>query len=1326
MAIRENGMNEPALIALQRRLLSQIVEESQTRSLLERQLQDQLSDGQSQAERQWHEQLERIETEAAQARSAVENECKQRREEIEKRFRAEYAAADSEYRETMQAIAEEFETAREKIEQEFKETQWSINTLYEASRTAAENQYLEVERQFESSLQRITAMQQEGKSLLKQWRQQGAYARIHLVRHPLPPDEEVMAHLEGLVEEAEGTLAQLRGLFIPRFFKGLNLVWVFLMTAAALAVPVWLLTDGDPVLTAIVVGSATVLAGSGLAALLFFFARSQVYHLYQALRQTLFDAEQCRERYLELARSRREAQLLAVKHKRNTELHQASEKAREAREQITRRRIRDTAAAEARFPPLLAELKRRHAEDLAALEQSRKDRLQALEQRRQTDLATAQEAYHRAIEDCQRSWETRWQEMARRWQRTTEEVRQALDRVQQETQRLFPEWSDPVWPAWQPPDQAPEVFRLGRCRVDLKTIVGALPEDEALRHGLPETFDLPALVAFPHQASLLLRTQEAGRKTALRAMQAWMLRLLTVLPPGKVRFTIIDPVGLGENFASFMHLADYDEQLITSRIWTEPQHIEQRLADITAQMETIIQKYLRNQYRDIAEYNAQAGEVAEPFRFVVVADFPVNFTVDAARRLVSIASSGVRCGVHTIVLVDERQPMPVGFELSELEQAGVKLIWKDGRFVWQDADFQRFPLRLEEPADDTLTTRLLHRIGDQARRAKRVEVPFDFVAPPPEQYWTADSTSGLSVPLGRAGATKRQRLELGRGTAQHVLVAGKTGSGKSTLMHVLITNLALLYSPEEVELYLVDFKKGVEFKDYAAWELPHARVVAIESEREFGLSVLQKLDFELKRRADRFREVGAQDLAACRRADPSKPLPRILLIVDEFQEFFVEDDRIAQDAALLLDRLVRQGRAFGIHVLLGSQTLGGAYTLARSTIDQMAVRIALQCSEVDAHLILSEDNAAARLLSRPGEAIYNDANGLVEGNSPFQIVWISDEERERLLRKIQELDRRRGSSFRDQIVFEGNAPANVATNSILHKLLSAPNWPRGSRAFQAWLGDAIAIKDPTAAVFRPQSANNLMIVGQDDEAALGILTTAILSLAAQHPPEDWICEDDSVRDRTAPARFVVLDGTLPDSAHAGLFPRLAHLLPHPVQTATWRQSPALVAEVAAELARRLAEPDRDYSRWYLIVYGLQRFRDLRRDEDDFGFGRSSEDKPNTAEQFATILREGPGLGIHVLLWCDNLNNLTRTLSRQSLREFEMRILFQMSPGDSSNLIDTPLASKLGLHRALYYSEEQGRAEKFRPYAVPDDVWLHWAGTRLRGRAESTPNPPGRK
>src|SRR5207248_11757120 len=203
-----------------------------------------------------------------------------------------------------------------------------------------------------------------------------------------------------------------------------------------------------------------------------------------------------------------------------------------------------------------------------------------------------------------------------------------------------------------------------------------------------------------------------------------------------------------------------------------------------------------------------------------------------------------------------------------------------------------------------------------------------------------------------------------------------------------------------------------------------------------------------------------------RRQNGFARLPRILLVVDEFQEFFVEDARIAQDVALLLDRLVRQGRAFGIHVLLGSQTLGGAYSLARSTIDQMAVRIALQCSEADAQLILSKDNAAARLLTRPGEAIYNDANGRIEGNDIFQVVWLDERRREQVL---TDLDHRANGGSRPQIVFEGNTPAEIGNNAQLDRLLRADAAPPPTRAAVAWLGEAVAIKDPTAAVFRPQS-----------------------------------------------------------------------------------------------------------------------------------------------------------------------------------------------------------------------------------------------------------------
>ena len=791
-----------------------------------------------------------------------------------------------------------------------------------------------------------------------------------------------------------------------------------------------------------------------------------------------------------------------------------------------------------------------------------------------------------------------------------------------------------------------------------------------------------------------------------------MFRLLTSLPPGQVRFTIIDPIGIGRNFGAFMHLADFDGALVTNQVWTDARQIDERLADLSAHMELVTQKYLRNEYATLEEYNAVAEEVAEPYRVLVIADFPTRFDEKSAARLAAIAAGGIPCGVLILVAVDSSKPLPPDFAITDLRPYCERLTWDSTRLVWDDPEFGRYPLALDPPPPAEFATREIQRVGAAAKDAKRVEVPFEFIAPTDNAWWTRDSRGEIDVPLGKSGATKRQHLELGHGTSQHVLVAGRTGSGKSTLMHALIVNLALNYSPDEIDLYLIDFKKGVEFKVYATHELPHASVVAIESEREFGLSVLQRLDAELRLRADRFRDAGVQDINGYRNAPGTPPLPRILLVVDEFQEFFVEEDKLAQEAALWLDRLVRQGRAFGVHVLLGSQSLSGAMSLGRSTLGQMAVRIALQCSETDAHLILSETNVAPKMLSRPGEAIYNDANGAPEGNHFFQVVWLSDERREWYLEQLHEMARdRKPILARTPIVFEGDAPADLARNPLLRERLDAPAWTPSLRSAPGWLGDAVAIKDPTSALFRRLGGNHLLIVGQNDEAALGVVTSVLLSLAAQFPPAG----SATVR---AGARFFILDGTPEDHPQTGVLSRVAGVLPHGVEVGGWRDTGRILSELAAELQRR-QEASGDGPELFLVIHDLPRFRDLRRKEDDFSFSRRDDDA-GPADHLDLILREGAGLGVHLIAWCDSVNNLNRHFTHQLLREFEMRVLFQMSPSDSGHMLDTPLASKLGNHRALFHSEEQNRLEKFRPYGIPSEEWLRGIGEQLARR----PSPVG--
>ena len=400
-------------------------------------------------------------------------------------------------------------------------------------------------------------------------------------------------------------------------------------------------------------------------------------------------------------------------------------------------------------------------------------------------------------------------------------------------------------------------------------------------------------------------------------------------------------------------------------------------------------------------------------------------------------------------------------------------------------------------------------------------------------------------------------------------------------------------------------------------------MIAIESEREFGLSVLQRLDAELKRRGDLFRNLGVQDLAALS-ARPSRrrSLPRILLIVDEFQEFFVEDDKIAQDAALLLDRLVRQGRAFGMHVLLGSQTLGGAYSLARSTIGQMAVRIALQCSETDAHLILSEENSAARLLSRPGEAIYNDANGLVKATIRSRSSGSPTSGARSIWKGSPSWPRQHEPPFiPQQIVFEGNVPADMSRNRLLADLLSADDWsdePNRSRGL-ARRGDRDQGSDgrrlPPAerlqsAVDRPARRSGPRRDGHGAGQPGGAADSGRESIAqrsqARRPRRGSTCSSRSVR--------------LSDPAPT--LTELAKLLPHPVRIVGRRDVPEVIGEIAAEVERRHAAEQHDAPAIYLFIFDLARFRDLRRGED-YGYSFSSEPRPaNPGQQFVGCSARG--------------------------------------------------------------------------------------------------------
>ena len=918
-------------------------------------------------------------------------------------------------------------------------------------------------------------------------------------------------------------------------------------------------------------------------------------------------------------------------------------------------------------------------------------------------LRTESEAQIKELTDTHRSkigrleteFQGLWSAMEAEWKAIVEPIYKTIGEANKFAAKLFPPWEIPRWKDWEPPLEFQNAAKFGTLNVDMVKAAEVAPKDSRFALPGPAAFSVPLLLTYPLQGSILFESQKAGHDEAVAAINNIIFRLLSTNPAGKLSFTIFDPIGLGQNFAGLMHLADFEESHINSRIWTQSAQFEEKLAELNEHMEKVIQMYLRNEYETIAEYNAQAGTIAEKYHILVIASFPANFTDTAAKRLRNIATSGARCGVYTLIDWDQRNALPQDFVPDELRKNSVALVRRENDFVLANWRVSGSQVELDPPPSAEFATHFLREVGKKGKDSNRVEVPFSQIAPKNGQIWSEETSEELRVPIGRSGATKLQYLEIGKATRQHALIAGKTGSGKSTLFHVMITNLALWCSPEQVEFYLVDFKKGVEFKCYASRHLPHAKVVAIESDRQFGLSVLERIDAELRRRGDLYRQMGVQDLAGYKRAGGTESMPRSLLMIDEFQEFFVEEDHVSQQAAVLLDRIVRQGRAFGIHVLLGSQTLGGAYTLARATLGQMVIRIALQTNEADAYLIMDQDNPAPRLLSRPGEGIYNDSAGAIEGNSPFQAVWLSEDVRDKYLAEIRDRADHSGKNFPGPFVFEGNAPANVTENTTLRNLLETKiaKAPAQSRI---WLGAPNAIKGPTEAVFQKQSGNNLLVVGQNTEAALSMLGIALISLSAQYPP--------------GAVRFVLLDSTALETPEREFLDRIVQAVPHEIVRVKGGDVAEAMNTLGAELKRRNEDESAAGPETFVLIHDLQNYKKLRQ-EDEFSF--SSTDTASPATVLLSLISDGPAHGIHVIATCDSFNNVNRFLGRKNLSEFEMRMLFQMSASDSASLIDSPDASTLGMHRALFYNDREGYTEMFRPYARPGNEWIEEVEKRLK-------------
>ena len=501
--------------------------------------------------------------------------------------------------------------------------------------------------------------------------------------------------------------------------------------------------------------------------------------------------------------------------------------------------------------------------------------------------------------------------------------------------------------------------------------------------------------------------------------------------------------------------------------------------------------------RDLLDLWRREGEASGVLTVVVLLDHPYCVDDQLSRVLKQVAAMSPASGLHLVVQSDPAYgppQVPPGPWLALCAQDG----------CWQVPGLPA-TVRVAHDGAPALDA-VEHVIRQAVQRSRSVTGPriplVELIGDDMERPWTGSSRDSLEAVVGRVG---REPLVLSLRTENpphpNLLIGGAVGQGKSNLLLDIVYSLAVRYPPEELTMLLLDYKRGLEFARFAPDEdgqnwLPHVSVLSLESDQEFGVAVLDYVRQELERRSELFKDAGASSIVAYRRTT-GEVMPRMLVIIDEFHVMFEGDDDLVDQAVAITETIAKQGRAYGIHLLLASQTVSGISGLRAkgdSIFAQFPLRMSLKNTAQESEAILSQHNRAAAELTYRGEVVLNRNFGHDPAGSNVRgtAAWAQSE----VMAVLQQGLWSRGHA-EPPLVFLGAEEARWPT-AHLERLrgTGAPSAPR------LWLGRPVAVSDaPSVLELDTDVDQGVVLVGSGEELAGAVMGSAVLTALATTPQE---------------------------------------------------------------------------------------------------------------------------------------------------------------------------------------------------------------------------------
>ena len=728
--------------------------------------------------------------------------------------------------------------------------------------------------------------------------------------------------------------------------------------------------------------------------------------------------------------------------------------------------------------------------------------------------------------------------------------------------------------------------------------------------------------------------------------------------------------------------------------------------------------------------NMEDGTIYRPYEIVVLNANDAN----NRGELTSLFKNGANSGIYFIVMNNKDEQPPYAQNDSILNQTSVI------QTIDADDDFYMgVPMDIVQKANIFTRDRewmpaATKYIND--RSAVKVFHDWEAIinAPYPE------NSPELSAIIGYeqgTGVPVKYKMDIA-GSHYHSFVIGGTGSGKTSFLHNIVLSFALKYKPEDLELYLIDLK-GPEFGRYK--QLQQAGAVLVDkSDDLITYEVIGSLVKKMLTRKEMFADSGG-DLAKYNKIHPNNPLPQILLIVDECQNLFKTNSENPELARKIVDAITiiaTEGRAFGIHLLMATQSLNNCPLLDQGVLNQFQDFWILPCVDTDAKMLVKAEHKEivgqeANRMER--EKATNRGQCFLQGTDGyhrFKFNFISDDKKSIEDKSVVEqfiersIAKASGHVSNGQVFFSGRQNYSLYANA--ERLVS-----QSQRYLVASAGQNISFDQaPNLIHLIPEQGQNILTMGYNDKqfvtrASIDILLSLILSS----------------RKNELGYRFLVINSLgLEGSEYNNLLKRMADN--GYIDLVEPQQSGSRLKSLCAEIGSDNVTPT------ILTILGQEKFNLLKNnadlpsdteepspavsdmftlpDENDiqgtlslmanlnFGVAAPQDEVPSDVKTYRDalryILQKGPERGVHTILQVNKASEIALSNSNgYSLDNIELyklfgHIVFLQVDKDTESFFSL---YELQLHeiqeaenrlRAYYYNPNGGSSQLISPYMLP--------------------------